>query len=195
MDANRVVQIVLRVNGEDADKEIKDLERARKGVTRDSKDWDEITEVIAKTKKLADIKKEGTAVEFLSGRISDFGSKWGGIITMVQGAVEGLTGVKAVMSQSVQDYAEMKEHMAGVRKYTELGEEAVKDLNEVFKQMDTRTPHAQLNDLAADAGRCVSAGKNWRRRMKTDWKLVRMEVTRGTRFISDAKSFQLTLAL
>lgn len=57
------------------------------------------------------------------------------------------------MRQYVDEYAEMQEHMSGVIKYTGLSAEAVDELYESFKGLDTRTSRAQLNDLAADAGR------------------------------------------
>ena len=57
------------------------------------------------------------------------------------------------MAEYVEGYADMAEHMSGVKKYTGLAKEEVDALNESFKQMDTRTSREKLNDLAADAGR------------------------------------------
>lgn len=57
------------------------------------------------------------------------------------------------MKVYVDGYADMAEHMSGVKKYTGLAKEEVDALNESFKQMDTRTSREKLNDLAADAGR------------------------------------------
>ena len=57
------------------------------------------------------------------------------------------------MKVYVDEYADMAEHMSGVKKYTGLAKEEVDALNESFKQMDTRTSREKLNDLAADAGR------------------------------------------
>lgn len=53
----------------------------------------------------------------------------------------------------VEAYASLDDAMTGVSKYTGLSREEVKQLNEEFKKMDTRTPTLKLNALAADAGR------------------------------------------
>lgn len=53
----------------------------------------------------------------------------------------------------VNVYADMEEEMAGVRKFTGLSSEAVAELNEAFKAMDTRTSREELNRLAQEAGR------------------------------------------
>lgn len=53
----------------------------------------------------------------------------------------------------VDAYAEMDQEMASVRKFTGMEDSQVFDLNERFKQLDTRTSREQLNMLAQDAGR------------------------------------------
>lgn len=53
----------------------------------------------------------------------------------------------------VDAYAKLDDAMTNVSKYTGLTREEVKQLNEEFRQMDTRTPTEKLNALAADAGR------------------------------------------
>ena len=53
----------------------------------------------------------------------------------------------------VDAYAEMDQEMASVRKFTGMEDSQVIDLNERFKQLDTRTSREQLNMLAQDAGR------------------------------------------
>ena len=59
--------------------------------------------------------------------------------------------------KAVNAFAEMDEQLANTRKYTGLSVEATKELNEIFKKMDTRTPREKLNELAQEAGRL---GKN-----------------------------------
>ena len=74
-------------------------------------------------------------------------------MTVVKDSIEAVAAVMSTMRAYVDEFAEMQEHMSGVVKYTGLSAEAVDDLNESFKNLDTRTPRAALNDLAADAGR------------------------------------------
>ncbi len=53
----------------------------------------------------------------------------------------------------VDEYASMDQEMANVRKFTGMTETQVRDLNEAFKQIDTRSSREQLNKLAQEAGR------------------------------------------
>ncbi|WP_300910187.1 phage tail tape measure protein, partial [Muribaculum intestinale] len=53
----------------------------------------------------------------------------------------------------VNDFAEMEEQLANTRKFTGMTEAQVRELNEGFKKMDTRTSREQLNLLAQEAGR------------------------------------------
>lgn len=68
-------------------------------------------------------------------------------------AIASLTGVAMTARKCVDEYAKMEEAEAQVIKYTGMTREEVKELNEEFKQMDTRTPREKLNALAGDAGR------------------------------------------
>ena len=76
-----------------------------------------------------------------------------GAVTVVKDSINAIASVMSTMRTYVDEFAEMQEHMSGVVKYTGLSADAVDDLNESFKNLDTRTPRAALNDLAADAGR------------------------------------------
>lgn len=75
------------------------------------------------------------------------------------GAVASLTGVVLTARKCVDEYAEMEEAEAQVIKYTGMTKNEVKELNEEFKQMDTRTAREKLNALAGDAGRLGITGK------------------------------------
>lgn len=125
-------------------------------VKRGSEQWDAYTEALKSAKKeLQDIRKQQEVEEDKSfgDKISDFGNKWVGTVASIAGGMEIFDNAKQWVSSFVNMYADMKEHMSGVSKYTGLAAEAVDELNEAFKKMDTRTPREKLNDLAADAGR------------------------------------------
>ena len=125
-------------------------------VKRGSEQWDAYTEALKSAKKeLQDIRKQQEVEEDKSfgDKISDFGNKWVGTVASIAGGMEIFDNAKQWVSSFVNMYADMKEHMSGVSKYTGLAAEAVDELNEAFKKIDTRTPREKLNDLAADAGR------------------------------------------
>lgn len=130
-------------------------------VERGSEEWDAYMHAIRAAKtELKRLNDEQKAFEKEKGAIEQFrtmGERWVGAVTVANTALETLSGaVSGAMSKMrayVDEFAEMQEHMSGVVKYTGLSAEAVDDLNESFKNLDTRTPRAALNDLAADAGR------------------------------------------
>ena len=125
-------------------------------VKRGSEQWDAYTEALKSAKKeLQDIRKQQEVEEDKSfgDKISGFGNKWVGTVASIAGSMEIFDNAKQWVSSFVDMYADMKEHMSGVSKYTGLAAEEVDELNEAFKKIDTRTPREKLNDLAADAGR------------------------------------------
>ena len=126
-------------------------------VERGSEEWDAYMHAIrvAKT-ELKNLNDEQKAFEKEKGVVEGFrsmGERWVGAVTVVKDSIEAVAAVMSKMRAYVDEFAEMQEHMSGVVKYTGLSAEAVDDLNESFKRLDTRTPRAALNDLAADAGR------------------------------------------
>ena len=131
-------------------------------VQRGSEQWDAYTEALKSAKKeLQDIRKQQEVEEDKSfgDKISGFGNKWVGTVASIAGGMEIFDNAKQWVSSFVDMYADMKEHMSGVSKYTGLAAEEVDELNEAFKKIDTRTPREKLNDLAADAGRLGITGK------------------------------------
>lgn len=94
----------------------------------------------------------GTANEtrFSLSKLTDGFNKYGAIAAS---AIAGLTGITLPMRSCVNEYAEMEEAQSQVIKYTGLTKQEVKELNEEFKQMDTRTARTRLNELAGDAGK------------------------------------------
>ena len=131
-------------------------------VKRGSEEWDAYTEALKSAKKeLQEIRKQQEVEEdkSIGDQLADFGNKWMGAITTFTGVAEIFDNAKQWVSSFVDTYADMQEHMSGVKKYTGLATQDVEELNEAFKKMDTRTPREKLNDLAADAGRLGINGK------------------------------------
>lgn len=120
-------------------------------VERNSKEWKELNECLKQTKhELQIIKSESEQQTSAWGKFTGFLNKNWGAITQIFGAI---TGISATIRSAVNDYASMQEEMADVRKYTGLSAEKIEELNEKFKQMDTRTSREELNQLAGAAGR------------------------------------------
>ena len=138
---------------------IKDINKTLNSgsVERGSEEWDAYMHAIRAAKaELKKLNDEQKAFEEKDGAIERFrkmGERWVGAVTVVKDSIDAVAAVMSKMRAYVDEFAEMQEHMSGVVKYTGLSAEAVDDLNESFKRLDTRTPRAALNDLAADAGR------------------------------------------
>lgn len=94
----------------------------------------------------------GTANEtrFSLAKLADGFNRYGAIAAS---AVATLTGVTLTMRSCVDEYAKMEEAQSQVIKYTGLAKNEVSELNEEFKDMDTRTARTRLNELAGDAGK------------------------------------------
>lgn len=91
------------------------------------------------------------------GKIADGFNRYMGVIG---GAIASITGLTMTIRKSVQDFADMEEAEAQVRKYTGMTAEQVKELNEELKALDTRTSREELNALAGEAGRLGITSKD-----------------------------------
>lgn len=100
--------------------------------------------------RIKELKGTANETRFSIAKLADGFNRYG---TMAATAVASLTGLTLTMRKCVDDYAEMEEAQSQVVKYTGLSKEAVEELNEEFKNMDTRTPRTRLNELAGDAGK------------------------------------------
>lgn len=112
----------------------------------------QLKEVNARIKEL-----KGTATEtgLSLGKLADGFNRYAAIGAS---ALATLTGMTLTMRKCVDEYAQMEEAESQVIKYTGMTAEEVKQLNEEFKQMDTRTPREELNRLAGEAGKLGITG-------------------------------------
>ncbi len=120
-------------------------------IKKGSEEWKTYVAVLKEAKKQLHEFTVATQEHQSAGRklFKFLNDSWGGLSIMFQ----SITGISQTIRKSVQDYADIQEEMADVRKYTGLADEVVRELNEDFKEMDTRTPREQLNQLAGVAGR------------------------------------------
>ena len=99
----------------------------------------QLKEVNARIKEL-----KGTATEtgLSLGKLADGFNRYAAIGAS---ALATLTGMTLTMRKCVDEYAQMEEAESQVIKYTGMTAEEVKQLNEEFKAMDTRTPREELS--------------------------------------------------
>lgn len=137
----------------DLQAEVRQLTRLMRDgtVAKNSEEWKALAERIKSAKQ--EMKEYQVAtnetVPIWRKAIGALNTHWGAI-TQIIGAFTGLT---FAVRKSVNDFAQMEEAMADVRKYTGMTDLQVRDLNESLKAMDTRTAREQLNELAGAAGR------------------------------------------
>ena len=140
---------------------LKELKKSLNGIERGTDEWNKQCESIKRVKaEIANVNEELRETEKehvgLVDRINGFVDKWGNIIAGV--AAVG-TGLVMAGRKAVNAFAEMDAEMANVRKFTGLADDEVKELNEDFKKMDTRTSREDLNKLAEEAGRLGKSSK------------------------------------
>ena len=139
-------------------KRIRELTRDVKKMTIGTQEYnDKVKEIAQLNSILAEHKRavRGVVEESQSlgkrlGNLADFFNKW---YYSLQTGLDALGGATTKIRQSVNDYADMEESMADVRKYTGQTATQVREMNEDFKRLNTRTTRDQLNDLAGAAGR------------------------------------------
>ena len=119
-----------------------------------TKAFDELAEKSRRLKKqIAEVNDQLKAPERRKGLVKGFidglNKNWGAI---VQGWA-ALTGLTQTVRMCTDAFASMEDVMANTRKYTGQTDEQVREMNEDFKKMDTRSSREQLNELAGAAGR------------------------------------------
>lgn len=106
--------------------------------------------------ELERVRFEGAAQQSWLNRTADFFNKIQGAAIAAIGAI---TGLSFTIRRCVEAFAGMDQEMENVRKYTGQTSEQVHEMNEKFKELDTRTARERLNQLAGDAGRLGIQGQ------------------------------------
>lgn len=133
------------------EKTLKTLKKQLKDMPPGSETWDSHIEKIKELKeRLAEIKDETSEQKSLWEKFMDWSvGAWPALDLLGQWG----NGLVDVARSAVDAFAEMDQEMANVRKFTGMTEEQVSELNEAFKNIDTRTGREDLNKLAQEAGR------------------------------------------
>lgn len=128
-----------------------------KSIKRNSKEWDELNHKLKLVRnEMQKIKAESAASEsWFSRAANNFNKYFAGAMT----AITAVTGISFTLRKLSQDAAQMEDVYADVMKTTGLTREVVGELNDKFKEMDTRTAREQLNMLARDAGKLGLSAK------------------------------------
>ena len=156
-----VMKRLDKASPKELNRTLKELKKSLNGIERGTDEWNKQCESIKRVKaEIANVNEELRETENghvgLVDRINGFVDKWGNIIAGV--AAVG-TGLVLAGRKAVNAFAEMDAEMANVRKFTGLADDEVKELNEDFKKMDTRTSREDLNKLAEEAGRLGKSSK------------------------------------
>ena len=157
-----VMKRLDKASPKELNRTLKELKKSLNGIERGTDEWNKQCESIKRVKaEIANVNEELRETEKehvgLADRINGFVDKWGNIIAGV--AAVG-TGLVMAGRKAVNAFAEMDAEMANVRKFTGLADDEVKELNEDFKKMDTRTSREELNKLAEEAGRLGKSSKD-----------------------------------
>lgn len=100
------------------------------------------------------VAEEKAATISLKGLADGFNRYFG----MLTAGIAALTGVSMALKKCAMDAAALDDSYATVMKTTGLTHEEVEQLNEAFKQMDTRTAREELNKMAYEAGKLGYTG-------------------------------------
>ena len=132
------------------------LRRAMNNLQPGTDEWKRYrVELQLTEQRMKELRGESTETGLSLGKLADGFNRYAG---MAAGAIATLTGMTLTMRQCVDEYAKMEEAESQVTKYTGMTTAEVKQLNEQFKQMDTRTPREELNRLAGEAGKLGITG-------------------------------------
>ncbi|MCH3994275.1 MAG: phage tail tape measure protein [Prevotella sp.] len=157
---NRLINATLK----NLDKSsIRDIEYSLKIINEQLRGMDRGTEefrqMSAQAKKLntqlQHIRQETSAQSSWIGRFADGFNRAQSVVMAI---IAAITTLSLAIRKCVNDFAHMEDVMANVRKYTGQTDAQVREMNEDFKNMNTRTSREQLNNLAGAAGRLGIVG-------------------------------------
>lgn len=136
---------------------LKYLQRELKLSKPNSEAWYRYAEAIDRVKaRLAQLNEELEGQQSLWGKFKQWAdNSWPAIDLLSRGYNSVVNGLR----KYVDEFADMDQEMANVRKFTGMTQEQVADLNEMFKKIDTRTSREDLNKLAQEAGRLGKSSK------------------------------------
>lgn len=168
MAATATRKIIMYIDGKPVENSLASMEQAVKRLTKELKETEVGTQKYEELrKKIVELKNEtnkyredlDTAqqkADKLRDKLMRIGAGLGGftqVWTMFKNIVNTLR-------QTAEELAKMDDKMGLVMKTTGMTKPEVKELNDEFKKIDTRTAREQLNQLAYEAGKLGYTTKN-----------------------------------
>lgn len=136
-------------------KTLKTLQGQLQGMQRGTDAWNRQVEAIRRVRN---------EIERTNASMRESKSWWGkikdeifSVQNIIMAASAALVGFIAAGRKAVSEFTKMNETETDTRKFTGLTADGIRELNDTFKAMDTRTARESLNSLAQEAGRL---GKN-----------------------------------
>ena len=125
-----------------------------------SEQWKEYEEQLKKVKMRLKELNDAQKVVTDSGLSMKDMLDIGGDLSMIAASVlQVKDSVAEFIRDNVNAYIELDAEMANVQKFTGMTRQSVEELNEEFKDIDTRTSVVELNKLAEEAGRLGKTSK------------------------------------
>ena len=153
----KVLKNLDKATPKELNKTLHTLKQQLNGIERGTVEWNRQAESIKRVK--AEIARVNADLIEGEGFWDRFNRKMNDWQTTLMGMIAAVTGLIMAGRSAVKAFADMDAEMANVRKFTGMSEEQVKDLNEEFKKMDTRSAREQLNILAEEAGKLGKQSK------------------------------------
>lgn len=153
----KVLRNLDKATPKELNKTLSTLKKQLNGIERGTEEWKRQCDAIKQVRREIDrVNADLRTNESMWERFNRTMNNWQATIV---GATAAITGLIMAGRSAVKAYADMDAEMANVRKYTGMDAEQVRDLNEEFKKMNTRTSREELNKLAEEAGRLGKTSK------------------------------------
>lgn len=159
--------IYLYINGEQVEASVGKIKAEMRKLTAEINKTqigtEEYNKKMAQLARLRGVLNEHTARLRQMSAATDVANKSAsgliGTLAKIGAGTVAFSQLSNVMSKAIDDFKELSDAQTEAKKYTGLTDQAVKDLNEDLKKMNTRTSVVELNALAAEAGRLGITGK------------------------------------
>lgn len=151
VSTEQVLRRLDKATPKELNKALKTLQQQLNGIQRGTAAWDAHVAKIRLVK--AELQKVNATLATQKSLWSRMNTWLNNAQTAIMAFAAAITGLVMAGRKAVQSYADMEEQMANTIKYTRMTAAEVEELNEIFKNMDTRLAREQLNLLAQEGGR------------------------------------------
>jgi len=150
-NVDNVLRRLDKASPKELNRTLKTLQQQLNAIQRGTPAWDAHVAKIRMVK--AELQKVNATLATQKSLWSRMNTWLNNAQTAIMAVAAAVTGLIMAGRKAVQSYADMEETMANTVKYTRMTAAEVAELNEIFKNMDTRLAREQLNLLAQEGGR------------------------------------------